>query len=212
MMYCPKAFAVSDPEQLQRFIERYSFATLVNTVDGHPFATHLPLLLDPSTSAHGALLGHMARANPQWRAFEGGQEVLAIFQGPHSYISPNWYKTAPAVPTWNYATVHVYGVPRIIEDIERLAALVDRLTPVYESGMPQPWPGDIPVDFKQKLLKAIVGFVIDITRIEGKFKLGQNRPLADQQAVAQRLATQADPIAHELSELTLAQFANKASV
>lgn len=211
-MYCPKAFVVSDPEQLQSFIEQYSFATLVNTVDGHPFATHLPFLLDISTSAHGTLLGHMARANPQWQAFEGGQEVLAIFQGPHAYISPSWYETAPAVPTWNYATVHVYGVPRIIEDGERLAALVDRLTTVYESGMPQPWPGDIPVDFKQKLLKAIVGFVIDITRIEGKFKLGQNRPLADQQAVAQRLATQADPVAHELSELTLAQLAKNASV
>lgn len=210
-MYCPEAFVVSDPERLQGFIEQYSFATLVNTVDGRPFATHLPLLLDPNTSAQGALLGHMARANPQWQAFESGQEVLAIFQGPHAYISPSWYETTPAVPTWNYATVHVYGAPRIIEGSERLAALVDRLTAVYESGMPQPWPGDIPMDFKQKLLKAIVGFVIDITHIEGKFKLGQNRPLADQQAVAQRLATQADPVAHELSKLTLAQLAKKAS-
>ena len=211
-MYRPKAFVVSDPEQLQSFIEQYSFATLVNTVDGRPFATHLPFLLDPNTSAQGALLGHMARANPQWRTFEDSQEVLVIFQGPHAYISPSWYETAPAVPTWNYAAVHVYGVPRIIEDGERLATLVDRLTAVYESGMPQPWPGDIPVDFKQKLLKAIVGFVIDITRIEGKFKLGQNRSLEDQQAVAQLLATQADPIAHELSKLTLAQLAKKASV
>ncbi len=211
-MYCPEAFAVSDPEQLQRFIAQYSFATLVSTVDGHPFATHLPLLLDPGMSTHGTLLGHMARANPQWQAFESGQEVLAIFQGPHAYISPSWYETTPAVPTWNYATVHVYGVPRIIEDSQRLATLVDRLTAVYESGMPQPWPGDIPMDFKQKLLKAIVGFVIDITRIEGKFKLGQNRPLVDQQAVARRLAMQADPIAQELSELTLAQLTNEASV
>lgn len=211
-MYCPKAFAVSDPEQLQHFIAQYSFATLVSAVDGHPFATHLPLLLDPGMSTHGTLLGHMARANPQWQAFESGQEVLAIFQGPHAYISPSWYETTPAVPTWNYATVHVYGVPRIIEDSQRLVTLVDRLTAVYESGMPQPWPGDIPMDFKQKLLKAIVGFVIDITRIEGKFKLGQNRPLVDQQAVARRLAMQADPIAQELSELTLAQLTNEASV
>lgn len=211
-MYCPEAFAVSDPEQLQRFIAQYSFATLVSTVDGHPFATHLPLLLDPGTSTHGTLLGHMARANPQWQAFESSQEVLAIFQGPHAYVSPSWYETTPAVPTWNYATVHVYGVPRIIEDSQQLATLVDRLTAVYESGMPQPWPGDIPVDFKQKLLKAIVGFVIDITRVEGKFKLGQNRPLVDQQAVARRLAMQADPIAHALSELTLSQLTNEASV
>ena len=92
-MYCPEAFVVSDPEQLQSFIEQYSFATLVNTIDGRPFATHLPFLLDSKTSAQGALLGHMARANPQWRTFEGGQEVLAIFQGPHSYISPSWYET-----------------------------------------------------------------------------------------------------------------------
>ena len=89
-MYRPKAFVVSDPEQLRSFIEQYSFATLVNTVDGRPFATHLPFLLEPNTSAQGALLGHMARANPQWQAFKDGQEVLAIFQGPPSYPPPRW--------------------------------------------------------------------------------------------------------------------------
>ncbi len=211
-MYRPKAFVISDTQQLHSFIEQYSFATLVSSVDGNPFATHLPFLFDPDTSEHGVLLGHMARANPHWQTFSAGQAVLVIFQGPHSYISPSWYETAPAVPTWNYAAVHVYGVPRIIEDSERLAVLVDRLTAVYEAGMPQPWPGDVPADFKQKLLKAIVGFVIDITHIEGKFKLGQNRPLEDQEAVAQRLATQADPVAQELGKLTLTQLAKRKEV
>ena len=120
-MYIPKSFQVTDPEVLAAFIRAHSFATLVSAVDGTPFATHLPLLLD-----QGTLLGHVARANPHWQAFDGQREALAIFHGPHAYISPTWYATGPAVPTWNYAAVHVYGAPRLIEG-EALAALVDRL-------------------------------------------------------------------------------------
>ena len=205
-MYRPKAFVVSDTEQLHNCMRQYSFATLVNTVNGSPFATHLPLLLDPDTSEYGVLLGHMARANPQWQSFRDEQDVLAIFHGPHAYVSPSWYETTPAVPTWNYTAVHVYGRPQIIEEVEPLAALVDRLTAFYESGLPQPWPGDMPADFKQKLLKAIVGFTIDITCIKGKFKLSQNRPLEDQHAVARTLAAQGDFTAQQVGQLMQEQL------
>ncbi len=108
-MYIPAAFAVKDEAILFDFIDRHSFATLVSTIDDVPFATHLPVLLD---RARNRLLGHVAYANPHWRCFDGVREVLIIFQGPHAYVSPSWYVETPAVPTWNYAAVHVYGVPR----------------------------------------------------------------------------------------------------
>lgn len=205
-MYIPKAFLVSDTAVLQDFIERNSFATLISTVDGQLFATHLPLILDRTRSPQGALLGHVARANPQWRSFDGQQAALAVFHGPHAYVSPSWYATSPAVPTWNYAAVHAYGVPHIVEDPSWLSDLVDRLIRIYEAGMPQPWPGILPTDFRANLLQAIVGFVMDIDRIEGKFKLGQNRSTADQQGVVRHLVQSADPVAQALGELTTQQL------
>ena len=131
-MYLPKAFEITDPMVLRDFIAANSFATLVSTVDGSPFATHLPLLFDSDQSEHGTLLGHVAAANPHWRVFDGSTEALAIFHGPHSFISPSWYKTKPAVPTWNYATVHVYGRPRVIDDKDWLSSLLDRLIAKFD--------------------------------------------------------------------------------
>lgn len=205
-MYIPKAFAVSERAVLDEFIASNSFATLVSTVNGTPFATHLPLILERTQSAQGVLLGHVARANPHWRAFDGKQEALAIFHGPHAYISPSWYATSPAVPTWNYAVVHVYGIPRLVDDAAWLSNLVDRLVTIYEAGIPRPWPGLLPTEFKANLLKAIVGFVMDIKQVEGKFKLGQNRPLDDQLRVVRHLEASADPVAQALGALTKKQL------
>jgi transcriptional regulator len=200
-MYIPKAFHVGDHHILHEFIDSHSFATLVSVVDGKPFATHLPLLLDRLRSAHGALLGHVARANPQWHEFDGKQEALAIFQGPHAYVSPSWYTASPAVPTWNYTAVHVYGVPHLIDDEHVLSGLLDRLIAVYEAGMPQPWPGVLPADFRANLMRGIVGFTMEIERIEGKFKLSQNRAREDQRAVVEQLETSSDAVAKALSDL-----------
>ena len=210
-MYCPQSFRVSDPAVLFAFMEQYSFATLVSTIEGTPFASHLPLTVDRDHAPQGAILGHMARANPHWQAFDGPQEVLAIFHGPHSYISPTWHVTEPAVPTWNYAAVHVYGIPRIIEDQAWLSSLVDRLSAIHEAGRPQPWTGEVPADFKAKLLRAIVGFEITITRIEGKFKFGQNRPHEDQLQVVQQLEQSADPVARNLGEMTKQRLEEESS-
>jgi len=201
-MYLPKAFQVFDLRLLGDFIESHSFATLVSVVDGLPFATHLPLLFDRTQSPQGALLGHIARANPQWRAFDGLQQALAIFQGPHAYVSPSWYARSPAVPTWNYTAVHVYGAPRIIEDAQAFSDLLDRLIAFYEAGMPKPWPGSLPADFRANMMKGIVGFVMPVKRIEGKFKISQNRSRDDQRRVVEHLETSADPVARALAELS----------
>ena len=196
-MFIPSSFRISDRDTLLVFIERYGFATLVSTdPNGVPFATHVPLLLDRSSDL---LLGHIARANPQWEMF-GGRESLAIFHGPHAYVSPSWYTVAPAVPTWNYATVHVYGIPRVI-DAERTADVVDRLVSKYEKHRPNPWAGEMPDDYRRRMLAGIVGFEMPLTRLEGKFKLGQNRSAEDRAGTIAGLHADGGEAA-ELAEFT----------
>ena len=177
-MYLPAHFRVDDFDVLSAFIEENSFATLITFDDAAPFATHLPLLFDKSRGEHGTLSGHVARGNAQWKHLqnlqENGGETLAIFHGPHAYISPSWYETPLAVPTWNYAAVHAYGTPRLLNDDE-LAAQLRAMIQKYESGFSAPWTGDLPDDFLSKMRLGIVGFDIQITRLEGKWKLGQNR-------------------------------------
>lgn len=186
-MYVPKSFQVDDREQLDAFIRRFSFATLV-TVERRgegtaPFATHLPLLLKD-----GKLVGHMAKANPQWRQLSDADECLAIFHGPHAYVSPTWYAAQPAVPTWNYAAVHAYGKARLIESPQRLADLLAEMIAFYEASQEQPWDGALSPEMRDPLLAAIVGFEIEITRLQGKFKFNQNRSREDQEQVMERLS------------------------
>ena len=116
-MYVPTAFAETDEGKLHEFMQAYSFGLLVSTHGGEPFATHLPFLLDRNAGPHGTLVGHMARANPHWHDLEG-QTVLAVFSGPHAYISPTWYESENVVPTWNYVAVHAYGICRLVNDPE----------------------------------------------------------------------------------------------
>jgi transcriptional regulator len=187
-MYIPPAFAVQDPKRLARFVAQNSFATVITQDEGGPpFASHVPILFEPEPKP-GLLLGHLARANPQWRHFENQREVLVIFHGPHAYISPRWYESSPAVPTWNYAVVHAYGTPRVFTEESRLEALVRRMVKFYEGDSDNSWRGELPGDFMSKQLKAIVGFEIRLTRLEGKFKLGQNRQKADLSGVYNALS------------------------
>jgi transcriptional regulator len=146
--------------------------------------SHLPLLADEGA---GLLRGHLARANPQWRGFSQDSEVIAIFHGPHHYISPAWYGTHPSVPTWNYAVVHAHGVPRLFDDPGELERMLVELTRIHESGMSSPWKMGLPRDYMDAMLKGIVGFEIRVTRLEGKFKLSQNRPSADRPRVVAAL-------------------------
>ncbi|MGB0579479.1 MAG: FMN-binding negative transcriptional regulator [Limisphaerales bacterium] len=177
-MYVPAHFEVTDREKLFAIVREFSFATVVTQGSNEPFATHLPILLDESNPERPRLIGHMARANAQWKHFSD-TNVLVIFEGPHGYISPAWYETENAVPTWNYVAVHAYGRPTLIEDPQAMQALVDHTVDHYEAGRENPWKAELPDDFREGLLKAIVGFEIPIERIEGKFKLSQNRPAAD---------------------------------
>jgi transcriptional regulator len=200
-MYVPKSFAIEDKPTFHAFMQANSFATLVTMHGGVPFATHLPLLLKPELGERGVLRGHVARANPQWKSMET-QEALVVFQGPHAYISPSWYGTEAVVPTWNYTAVHAYGVPRLFDQEEELSTLLHEMVQVYEGGQPFPWSmKDAPDDYIQKLVKAIVGFEIEITRLEGKFKLGQNRPMEEQARVISHLRSLEDPQSDEVAAL-----------
>jgi transcriptional regulator len=183
-MYIPEAFAVADQAILFDFIDRHGFATMVSVIQGVPFATHLPILLDRDRNL---LLGHVARANPHWHDFDGIRESLFIFQGPHAYVSPSWYAVAPAVPTWNYAVVHVSGAPRVLADEASLEPILARLVDKYEGTAETAWQYDLPDDYRRKLLHGIVGFEVPIARIEGKFKFGQNRSAEDRRGMLEHL-------------------------
>lgn len=186
-MYSPAHFKVEDRDTLHAFMRRHSFATIVTHDGAVPHATHMPVLLDAARGAHGTLVSHMARANPQWRHFENGQEVLVIFTGPHAYVSPAWYVTQPAVPTWNYTAVHACGTPRVVTDHERFAAMLAELVEFNEAPRGDArWDGKLPPEFRDKLMHGIVGVEIEITRLEGKFKLSQNRPPADVPGIHRR--------------------------
>jgi transcriptional regulator len=201
-MYIPTAFAEADQHRLHDFIEANSFGLLVSTHRGEPFATHLPFLLDRQAhaggSSHGALIGHMARANPHWRELEG-QRVMAVFSGPHAYVSPTWYEAENVVPTWNYLAVHAYGVCHLVEDSTALASILTATVATYERSMPNPWTIDTSTDFFQNLVRAVVGFRLEIDRLEGKWKLNQNQPADRRQKVAGALENSADASAREIA-------------
>lgn len=196
-MYVPKHFEVADPAWCHALIEAESFGTLVGTDDtGVPFATHLPFLLDAERGRLGTLLGHVARANPQWRYFAAGRPVLAIFQGAHAYVSPGWYEVHPSVPTWNYVAVHAYGVPALVEDAPRVTALLARLVATHEDGRSEPWRfASLSEEYVAGMLRGIVAFEIPIDRLEGKAKLSQNRGAADRARVRAALEAASDPLA-----------------
>jgi transcriptional regulator len=177
-MYIPAFNRVSDASKINQFIHAHGFATLVTFGKDGPWASHLPFVLDEAEGG-GRLRCHMARANEQWRHFEANPEVLCIFMGPHSYVSPSWYVAKVAVPTWNYAAVHVRGRATLEDDTFLRKAIVDT-TDKYESKMPVPWKMPVPEDYVVSMMKAIVGFSIQITTVEAKFKLGQNRSKEDQ--------------------------------
>jgi len=200
-MYVPSHFAETDIGALHEIMRAHNFATLVSVVDGTPFATHLPFLLDPGPGPYGTLHAHMARANPHWRGFAGGGEAMVVFQGPHGYVSPSWYATREkVVPTWNYLVVHAYGVPELIADAVAVRAHLERLLAVHESAMDHPWSlAGQPADFVAAMLKGVVGFEMPLTRLEGKAKLSQNRPAADRAGAIAGLSASGDPLALALA-------------
>jgi transcriptional regulator len=199
IMYIPTAFHETDQAKLFEFVEQNSFGLLVSQAD-EPFATHLPFLLDRSRGPHGTLIGHLAKANPQWQQADG-QKVLAVFSGPHAYISPTWYEADNVVPTWNYVAVHAYGTFRVIENQDILSGILRDFVARYEALLPRPWSFDPASDFAIKMMKAVVGFQVEITRIEGKWKLNQNRPAEQRERVMSVLRTFSDENSQAIADL-----------
>lgn len=198
-MYIPSPFREDDPKTLHDLIQRFSFATLVTSHDGCPFASPLPFLLDAERGPQGTLRSHMARANPQWQGFGEDTEALILFQGPHAYVSPSWYATHPSVPTWNYAVVHAYGTPHLLDEAGTRAVLRDTISQ-HESDRLQPWTFDsLSNEYVGKMLRALVGFEMEITRLEGKFKLSQNKSAADRAGAVLGLSNLNDPLAQEVA-------------
>ena len=202
-MYNPPLFKEDRIEVLHDAIRRAGLVTLVTQTADGLIASHAPMLLDSEPAPYGTLIGHLARPNPQARGAIG--EGLAIFQGPDAYITPSWYATkrenGKVVPTWNYVAIHAYGAVEFFNEPERLRDVVTRLTERQEAGRPQPWAvTDAPADFIDGMLKGIVGFAMPIARLEGKWKMSQNRPAEDRAGVISGLEAEQRP---EVADLIL---------
>lgn len=205
-MYSPAAFRIDDLAELHALIERTPLAILVTQGEQGLQASHLPLLLDPDAGPHGRLLGHFARANPQWRDLAAGAEALVIFPGPSAYVSPGYYPSKArdhrAVPTWNYVSVQAWGRAEVFDEPARLRELVGRLSAHHESGQAQPWSLDeAPADYLDAMLRAIVGFELSIERIAGKAKMSQNQPADNRAGVRDALASRSAPNEQEVAQL-----------
>jgi transcriptional regulator len=191
-VYVPAHFQEDRIDVLHEFIRNTRLATLVSMTADGMIASHAPLMLDPDPAPYGTLIGHLAKANPHARAANPGVQTLVIFQGTDGYITPSYYAAkkehGKVVPTWNYTAVHAYGTLEVFDDPARLLEVVTRLTNRYETPRAQPWAvADAPDDFVQGMLRGIVGIALPIARLEGKVKMSQNRPAADQAGVIKGL-------------------------
>lgn len=202
-MYRPAAFRQDDLTALHAQIESTGLALLTSNGPAGLQATHLPLLLAAEDGEFGTLYGHFARANPHWQAL-AGQEALAVFSGPDAYVHPGWYpgkaEHGRVVPTWNYIAVHAWGAVETFDEPARLLELLARLTARHEAGRPRPWSLDeAPAEYIERQLRAIVGFALPIRRLEGQWKLSQNRQAADHAGVREGLAASDNPRDRELA-------------
>lgn len=177
-MYIPKQFEITDRDEIFAFIEANAFGQLISSLENRPFSSHIPFLVSEDRTH---LIGHIAKQNPQHRELDG-QQVLVTLQGPHEYISPSWYGSS-GVPTWNYQAVHIYGKCRVFTDTAKMKEVVDRLTQKYESAFENPWQPD----YQASVLGGIIGLEVEISDIQCKYKLGQNRSIQDQQQVVAQL-------------------------
>jgi transcriptional regulator len=194
-MYIPKHTLETDMPTLHAFMEAHNFAILFSSHDNQPMATHLPFMLDTTRGTYGTLIAHFAKANPHWHMLDAETEILVVFQGAHSYISPRWYAPPTVVPTWNYATVHAYGKAQIIYDVDQLKTMVTQLVNVHDN-LP-----NLEAELPHNLLQAIVGIEIPIDRLEGKFKFSQNKSVADQQGVVAALSQSEDDTQRAVADI-----------
>ena len=211
-MYVPEHFKEERIGVLHDAIRTYGFGTLVTASEHELEASHLPMLLDPEPAPFGTVLGHLARANPQWQRVKPGIEALAIFLGPNTYITPSWYatkrQTGKVVPTWNYLAIHAYGTLSFFDDRDALRAHVSKMTDTHETPRNAPWAvTDAPADFVAGMLGAIVGFKLRITRLEGKWKMSQNRPAQDVAGVLEGLKAEPGEAHEAVADMVAARQA-----
>jgi len=205
-MYIPSHNREDRIPVMHELVQAHPFATLVTIGPNGLVASHIPMLLDANAGPFGTLRGHVSRANSQWRESSEQIEALAIFSGAQSYVSPSWYVSkdvdGKVVPTWNYAVVHAYGRLKTFDDPDRLRAHVGELTDFHEAGFAEPWSvQDAPSEYVRGLLKGIVGVEMEIGRLEGKWKISQNRPEADQAGVVDGLRALGDANSLAMAEL-----------
>lgn len=209
-MYVPEPFQGRDRTALLEIVDEHPFATLVTAGAGDLDVSHVPLLREGGLEGgapgddgpRGRLVGHVARANPHWRRFDGHTSAAALFHGPHAYVSPSWYVGDGAVPTWNYAVVHVHGRPRVLGDDAEADAVLERLVERFEGARPSPWRNRLSAAQHAALRRAIVAFELPVERVEAKLKLGQNRTAEDREGMLQGLDAEARPGAAELAAFT----------
>ena len=207
-MYIGKAFAINDRRQQLEFIREIAWGTLTGIIDETPFVTHLPFLLDGKAGKE-YLVAHMSQMNPHWKNFADEKMQLAVFSGPNCYISPSWYQSRQGVPTWNYVTAHVYGIPQIINDPDTVYATVKKLVDQHEGQFTSSWQiKDVDDIYIESMLKNIICFQIPITKIECKFKLSQNRPAEDRKNVIKKLTELGRPNELEVVKLMLKTISN----
>jgi transcriptional regulator len=210
-MYIPNHFLERNVDALHKLIDDFPLATLViNGSDGLD-ADHIPMFRSGAIEPGGTLFGHVARANPLWKVIGDGSPVLAIFHGPNSYISPSWYETKKehgrVVPTWNYAVVHVHGTLRAVDDTGWLRTHLEKMTDQNEAAFAEPWRvGDAPADYVEKMLRAIVGIELAVTRVIGKTKMSQNQPRPNQKSLIDGLDVSANADSKRVSEAMRAKL------
>lgn len=190
-MYIPEWFRLEDESLVLEVMTDNSFATLYSQVDGQPFASHLPILVAPGDPL--VLYGHMAKANPQTRCLDGKQSVMVVFQGPHAYVSPRDYETAPNVPTWNYIVVHATGRAERLEDPATVIGSIQGLVDQFDPSLSETHPEAVEPQFWESKLHGLVAFRLRVDSLEAKAKMSQNRPARDQRSVVNRLAQSSIP-------------------
>lgn len=192
-MYTPGHYKIDDPQAVRSFLERYGFGALISYDDSFQ-VTHLPFVLEEKEPL--TLSSHMARANPHWRCFAGDPEVLVIFQGPHAYISPALYEEKVSVPTWNYAVVHAYGRARLVDDVE---AVLEKMIRAFDEDYWAQWSA-LPSEYKSGMKEGVVGFVVEVERVEAKFKMHQNKSRADRLKIIEEFGGSGDTLLGEVAE------------
>jgi len=199
-MYLPRYYSQGDKDKLFEFMQNNSFGILFSHTGDEPMASHLPLVIDADTGEQGMILGHMAKANDQWR-YANGQQVMVVFHGPNTYVSPTWYQEEDVVPTWNYVAVHATGIFKAFEDRAGMEESVGRLTDQHEAGQPEPWQMDCTTEYADQMFKRVVGFRIEITGLKGKWKLNQNHSEERRKRVTKQLKTMGGEVNLQVAKL-----------